>query len=71
MLFRSGYLKTLWEGLRELRRQGASLETARNRYSIERDFPYFKDRTLVVRGTNIHENNVEAIWEKLAATSSS
>jgi len=65
------YLKTLWGGLRELRRQGASLETAKSRYSIERDFPYFKDRTLVVRGTNIHENNVEAIWEKLAATSSS
>jgi glyoxylase-like metal-dependent hydrolase (beta-lactamase superfamily II) len=61
------YLKTLWDGLREMSAAGATLEDAKKRYTIERDFPHFKDRTLAIRGTNIHENNVEAIWERLAS----
>jgi glyoxylase-like metal-dependent hydrolase (beta-lactamase superfamily II) len=61
------YLKTIWDGLRELRKRGETLETAKKRYTIEKDFPYFKDRILIMRGTNIHEYNVEAIWERLAA----
>jgi|GEM_PF-452930 len=60
------YLKTLWDGLRELRRKGMTLEEAKKAYTIEKDFPYFKERRLVVRDINIHENNVEAIWAKLA-----
>jgi len=60
------YFKTLWDGLREMHRQGATLEDAKKRYAIDRDFPHFKDRRLEIRGTNIHENNIEAIWEKLA-----
>jgi glyoxylase-like metal-dependent hydrolase (beta-lactamase superfamily II) len=59
------YLKALWDGLRELRAQGAPLEDAKKKYAIERDFPYFKDRMLKMRDTDIHQNNVEAIWEKI------
>jgi glyoxylase-like metal-dependent hydrolase (beta-lactamase superfamily II) len=62
------YLKTLWDGLREMHRPGATLEDAKKRFTIERDFPHFKDKRLAIRGTNIHENNIEAIWEKLAET---
>jgi glyoxylase-like metal-dependent hydrolase (beta-lactamase superfamily II) len=60
------YLKTLWDGLRGLRGAGATLEDAKAKYTVERDFPYFKDRILKVRGKDIHENNIEAIWERIA-----
>ncbi|OGD28615.1 MAG: hypothetical protein A2Y56_02010 [Candidatus Aminicenantes bacterium RBG_13_63_10] len=59
------YLKTLWDGLCELQAKGATLEDATAKYTIERDFPYFKDRRLKVRDVDIHQNNVEAIWEKI------
>ena len=65
------YLKTLWDGLREMHKRGATLEDAKKKYAIERDFPYFKDRLLKVRDVNIHENNVEAIWAKLGGSASS
>jgi hypothetical protein len=59
------YLKTLWNGLRELKAAGASLEEAKAKYSIERDFPYFKDRILKMRDVDIHQNNIEAVWSRL------
>lgn len=59
------YLKTLWDGLRRLRLEGAALEDAKRSYTIERDFPYFKDRRLVVRDIDIHQNNLEAIWARI------
>ena len=59
------YLKTLRDGLRELRAEGGTLEEAKAMYTIERDFPYFKDRILKMRDTDIHTYNVEAIWERL------
>jgi len=59
------YLKTLWDGLRRLKAAGASLEEAKAKFTIERDFPYFKDRILKMRDTDIHQNNVEAIWGKI------
>ena len=46
--------------------RGLTMEDAKKTYKIERDFPYFKDKRLEVRGTNIHEYNIEAIWEKIA-----
>lgn len=60
------YLKTLWGGLRQLRAAGATLEEAKAKYTVERDFPYFKDRILKMRDVDIHQNNVEAIWERIA-----
>ena len=59
------YLKTLWDGLGELKATGGALEDAKARYTIERDFPYFKDRILKMRDVDIHQNNIEAIWEKI------
>jgi len=61
------YLKMLWDGVREMRNAGATLDDAKKKYTIERDFPYFKDRMLAARGTNIHENNIEAIWARQGA----
>jgi len=60
------YLKTLWDGLRELQKAGATLDEAKQKYTIERDFAYFKDRRLKVRDVDIHQNNIEAIWAKLS-----
>jgi len=48
-----------------MRSAGATLEDAKKKYTIERDFPYFKDRLLKIRDVNIHENNVEAIWARI------
>jgi glyoxylase-like metal-dependent hydrolase (beta-lactamase superfamily II) len=59
------YFKTLWDGLREIHRRGLTIEDAKKAYSIEKDFPYFKDRRLEVQGTNIHAYNIEAIWERM------
>ena len=61
------YLKTMWDGLRELNGRGGTLDEAKKKFAIERDFPYFKERLLVMRDINIHENNIEAMWEKIAA----
>jgi glyoxylase-like metal-dependent hydrolase (beta-lactamase superfamily II) len=60
------YFKTLWDGLREMHGRGLTLDDAKKAYSIEKDFPYFKDRRLEVKGTNIHAYNIEAIWERIA-----
>lgn len=42
-----------------------ALSTARGVVVIARDFPYFKDRMLKMRDMDIHQNNVEAIWERI------
>ncbi len=60
------YFRTLWDGLREMRGRGATLEDAKAAYSIEKDFPFFKGKRLDIRGTSIHANNIEAIWGKIA-----
>jgi len=65
------YLKTLWNGLREMRRKGMTIEDAKKAYSIEKDFPYFKDRRRDVRGTDLHGHNIEAIWERIGASGNS
>jgi glyoxylase-like metal-dependent hydrolase (beta-lactamase superfamily II) len=59
------YLKTLWQGLQTMRRQGLSMEKAKKTFTIEKDFPYFKERILRIRGKNIHQYNIEAIWERI------
>jgi glyoxylase-like metal-dependent hydrolase (beta-lactamase superfamily II) len=59
------YLKTLRDGLRELQARGGTLEEAKAKYTVERDFPYFKDRILKMRDIDIHQNNVEAIWQRI------
>jgi len=61
------YLRTLWDGLREMHARGLSLDDAKKATTIEKDFPYFKDKILKIRDTDIHQNNIEAIWEKLGA----
>jgi glyoxylase-like metal-dependent hydrolase (beta-lactamase superfamily II) len=59
------YFRTLWDGLTELYQQGLTIEDAKEKYTIENDFPYFKDRITKVRDIDINENNIEAIWERI------
>jgi glyoxylase-like metal-dependent hydrolase (beta-lactamase superfamily II) len=59
------YLNTLWQGLSEMYQQGLTIEDAKKKYTIEEDFPYFKDRIVQTRRGNIHENNIEAIWDQI------
>jgi glyoxylase-like metal-dependent hydrolase (beta-lactamase superfamily II) len=59
------YFRTLWNGLQEMYHQGLTIEDAKKKYSIEEDFPYFKDRIVKTRRGDIHENNIEAIWARI------
>lgn len=59
------YLNTLWQGLEQMRQQGLTLTDAIQKYTIENDFPYFKDKIIKTRWGSIHENNIEAIWERI------
>lgn len=60
------YLNTLWQGLSEMFRQGLTLEDAKKKYTIEKDFPYFKEKIIKMRDTDINEHNIEAIWERIS-----
>ena len=59
------YFKILWDGLPKLHRKGVSLTEAKKTYTIEKYFPYFKDKRFRMRGINMHDYNIEAIWEKI------
>lgn len=59
------YFKTLWEGLQAMHGKGLSVEDAKKAYTVEKDFPYFKDKILEIRGKNIHKYNIEAMWERI------
>jgi glyoxylase-like metal-dependent hydrolase (beta-lactamase superfamily II) len=60
------YLSNLWNGVSEMFKKGMTLEDAKKNFTIEKDFPYFKDRITKVRDIDITEYNIEAIWEKIA-----
>ena len=60
------YLHTLWQGLSEMVQQGMKIEDAKEKYTIEEDFPYFRDKRTKVRRERIHENNIETIWERIS-----
>ena len=60
------YFNTLWQGLSEMYRQGQTIEDAKIKYTIEDDFPYFKDRIIKMRDIDINENNIEAIWAQIS-----
>lgn len=60
------YLHALWHGLSEMHKQGLKIEDAKKKYTIEDDFPYFKDKIIKTKSGNIHENNIEAIWQRIA-----
>jgi len=48
-----------------LRTERFSDKEAKAKYTVESNFPYFKDRILKMRDMDTHQNNVEAIWEKI------
>jgi glyoxylase-like metal-dependent hydrolase (beta-lactamase superfamily II) len=59
------YFRTLWDGVEEMYQQGLTIEDAKKKYTIENDFPYFKDKIIKVRDIDITENNIEAIWAQI------
>jgi glyoxylase-like metal-dependent hydrolase (beta-lactamase superfamily II) len=60
------YFRTLWDGLLGMYQKGLTLEDAKKQYTIAEDFPYFKDKIVQTRRGNIHENNIEAIWDRIS-----
>jgi glyoxylase-like metal-dependent hydrolase (beta-lactamase superfamily II) len=64
------YLSTLWNGVSEMFQKGMTLERAKKKFTIEKDFPYFKDRITKMRDIDITEYNIESIWERIASSSS-
>jgi glyoxylase-like metal-dependent hydrolase (beta-lactamase superfamily II) len=60
------YLSTLWNGVSEMFRQGMTREDAKKKYTIEKDFPYFKDKITKVRDIDINAHNIEVIWERIS-----
>ena len=60
------YLSTLWDGVQEMFYQGLTLEEVQEEFSIEKDFPYFKDRITRMRDIDFTEYNIEAIWERIS-----
>ena len=64
------YLSTLWNEVSEMFKKGMTLEDAKKNFTIEKDFPYFKDRITKRRDIDINEYNIEAIWERIKTRSS-
>ncbi len=60
------YLNTLWQGLSEMYRQGMTLEAAKEKYTIKKDFSYFMDKITKMGDIDINEHNIEALWEKIS-----
>ena len=60
------YLSTLWNGVSEMFRKSMTLEDTKKKFTIEKDFPYFKDRITKMRDIDINEYNIEAIWERIS-----
>ena len=60
------YLSTLWKGVSEMFRQGMTLEDAKKKYTVEKDFPYFKKRITKRQDIDINAHNIEAIWERIS-----
>jgi glyoxylase-like metal-dependent hydrolase (beta-lactamase superfamily II) len=60
------YLKKIWDELAVLKSQGKTIEDAKVAFSIEKDFPYFKDKRTKVRDIDLHLNNIEVLWEWLS-----
>jgi glyoxylase-like metal-dependent hydrolase (beta-lactamase superfamily II) len=59
------YFHALWHGLKEMHNQGMTIEDAKKEFTIEDDFPYYKDKRVQTSRGSIHENNIEAIWERV------
>jgi cyclase len=59
------YLSTLWYGVSEMFRKGLTLEEAEKRYTVEKDFPYFKGKIIKIRDIDINASNIQVIWERM------
>jgi hypothetical protein len=60
------YLRTLWQGLTVMASQKMSIDDAKKKYVLEKEFPYFWDKKTEERRKRLHTNNLEAIWERIS-----
>lgn len=60
------YLRAVLDGLTDMQRQGKTIEEAGRAWTIEEDFPFFKDKRTKIRDIDLHRNNIEVLWEWLA-----
>ena len=59
------YLHALWLGVSEMYLEGLTLDQVKMKVTIDDNFPYFKDKIIETRSGNIHEKNIEIIWERM------
>jgi glyoxylase-like metal-dependent hydrolase (beta-lactamase superfamily II) len=60
------YIKTLWEGLKKAKEQGLSLEQAKEKFPLQEQYYYLRERGHPDERIRIfHENNIEAFWGQL------
>ena len=60
------YIKTLWEGLKKAKEQGLSLEQAKEKFPLQEQYYYLRERGHSEERIRIfHENNIEAFWSQL------
>ena len=60
------YIKTLWEGLKKAKEQGLSLEQAKEKFPLQEQYYYLRERGHSEERIRIfHENNIEAFWGQL------
>jgi Zn-dependent hydrolases, including glyoxylases len=60
------YIETLWEGLKQAKEQGLSLEQAIEKFPLQEQYYYLRERGhSEERIRTFHENTIEAFWGQL------
>jgi glyoxylase-like metal-dependent hydrolase (beta-lactamase superfamily II) len=60
------YIQNLWEGLKKAKKEGLTLNQARERLPLQEPYYYLRERGHTdERIHTFHENNIEAFWSQL------
>ena len=60
------YIRDLWTGLKNSKKQGLTLEQVKERFPLETPYYYLRERGHTdERIRTFHENNIEAFWRQL------
>ena len=62
MLLRRDYIRDIWSGILAARAEGLTLEEAQRRMAFDSAFSRYASLQYVYGGENIHEGNIEFIW---------
>ena len=60
------YIDSLWQRLTDMHEKGMTIELAKKKCTIEKDFPYFKDKIVKTGKGSIHERNIDTMWAMLS-----